>query len=98
MAPWFNPGIRYLKQTILHWKGDGSTEVAESPSAWGVSTPNLLTASDKGLMSVLVLLDLSAASDTSDHHILLHRMERYFIYAPSQEYNQQSINFHCYHT
>ena len=39
---------------------------------------DLLTASDSDQISVLTLLDLSAAFDTIDHDILLNRMKRSF--------------------
>ena len=36
---------------------------------------NLLTAADKSLVSILVLLHLSVAFNTIDHTIMLHRLE-----------------------
>ena len=39
---------------------------------------DILQSLDKGNVTVLVMLELSAAFDTIDHHILLHRFEHLF--------------------
>ena len=40
--------------------------------------PDILSAADRGRVSILGLLDMFAAFDTLDHDILLHRMESSF--------------------
>ena len=71
-------------QLIGHMKSNGLFEPLQSAYREGHSTETALTkmqndflvAIDKGLVSLLVLLNLSAAFDTVNHNILLQRMSQ----------------------
>lgn len=63
-GPRFDPVLVYLKF---------SSQVSECTTALHWSKLQTPFASDGGLISVLVLFDLSAVFDTTEHHILLQR-------------------------
>ena len=66
-------------------------------------TNDLLSAMDDGNISVLVLLDLSAAFDTIDHEILLHRLHNVFgfedtVFQSYLENRTQTVAVHGKHS
>ena len=75
-----------LFQLTEHLKKNKVTYTFQSTYRHGQSTKtallrvldDLLVASDCGKVSVLTLLDLPAAFDTIDYHILLDRLQNYF--------------------
>jgi exonuclease III len=75
-----------LKQLSAHLQANNLMHPLQSAYRVGHSTEtalvrvvsDLLTAADNSQVSALVLLDLSAAFDTVDHNIMLHRLENYF--------------------
>ena len=72
--------IAYLEMSaLLPWLQSSYRTGRSSETAVLKVLSDILLCIDAGDLSVLVLLDLSAAFDTVDHHILLQRLEREFV-------------------
>ena len=54
------------------------TKIQPQSVANGLAMSSILTALDNGKICIVTLLDLSAAFDTIDQNILLHRLEHTF--------------------